>query len=234
MRAIRFKLYHCPMSRSARVKWALHEALGDEFDVERVPLYAGVQYSPEFRAINPNHNVPVLEITWDDGSASHMLESGAMVALIADAFPEKRLAPPAGPVTRERADYLQMIHFGASWMDMMLWQIRAHEHLLTEADFDPRTIDRYRRKFTREVEPQLAARLAGGGHASGPAFTAADCIVGHNVLWARTYGLCGGDVFTDYVGRLDKRPAFRKAFADAAEFPVAPPGGRPRRTPFSG
>ena len=37
----RMKLYHFPMTRSARVKWLLHELLGDEFDVEVVPLYDG-------------------------------------------------------------------------------------------------------------------------------------------------------------------------------------------------
>ena len=33
------KLHHFPASRSARVKWALHEVVGDAFELERVPLY---------------------------------------------------------------------------------------------------------------------------------------------------------------------------------------------------
>lgn len=234
MRAVRFRLHHCALSRSARVKWVLHEALGDDFDIELTPLYAGVQYSPAFKAINPNHNVPVLDILWDDGTTTHMLESAAMVSLIADAFPDKRLAPPAGAVTPARVDYLQMLQFGASTVDVMLWQIRAHEHLLPEAAFDQRTIDRYRAKFAREVEPQLAARLSAGGFICGADFTAADCIVGHDVLWARGYGLCGDEVFSGYVDRLAARPAFLKAFADRDDFPIAPPGGRPKRTPFNG
>jgi hypothetical protein len=42
-------------------------------------------------------------------------------------------------------------------MDMMLWQIRAHEHLLPAHQQDARTIQRYRRKFVAEVQPQLKA-----------------------------------------------------------------------------
>ena len=89
-----------------------------------------------------------------------MLESGAMVTFLADAFPEKGLAPPPSPLSHERADYLQMIFFGASWMDMMLWQMRMHKSLLKEADRDERTVERYRKKWQREVEPQLLERLA--------------------------------------------------------------------------
>ena len=234
MRARRYKLYHCPLTRSARVKWLLHEIFDEAFDVELVPLYAGVQYGAEFLRMNPNHNVPVLEISWDDGSKTTMLESVAMIAMLADAHPEFALAPPGGAASPARADYLQMLHFGGSWMDMMLWQVRAHEHLLSETDFDQRTIDRYRTKFTREVEPQLRSRLESGGYACGEAFSAADCVIGHNVNWARAYGLCTDEVFGAYVMRLAGRKAFGQAFADASGFSVAPPGGRPQKTRFTG
>lgn len=50
-----------------------------------------------------------------------MLESGAMVSLLADLFPEKGLAPVADVFSLARADYLQMLHYGTSWVDMMLW-----------------------------------------------------------------------------------------------------------------
>lgn len=227
MKPEKIKLYHCPATRSARVKWALHEVLGDNFETEMVDLYRGVQYAPEYLKRNPNHNVPVLEITWENGETTTMLESGAMVTMLADAFPEKKLAPRADAMSPERADYLQMIAFGASTMDMMLWQIRIHEHLIPEGEYDERQSARYRKKFADEVEPQLAARLEKGGFICGENFTAADCIVGHNVTWAKAYGLCGDSVFRAYLARLSAREAFRKAFADVKEFSVAPPSGRP-------
>ncbi len=227
------KLYHYPATRSARAKWMLHEVVGDKFEVEKVDLYAGVQYGAEFLRLNPNHCVPVLEITWDNGGTQTMLESAAMVAFLADAYPDLGLAPPPG-ASPERADYLQMLHFGSSPMDMMLWQVRIHEHVLPQAERDPRTAARYRRKFAEEVAPQLAARLARTPYICGDAFTAADCVIGHDVTWARGYGMCGDDVFRSYLSRLSKRPAFAAAFADAREFSPEVPKGKPAAGKFTG
>ena len=98
----RLKLYHYPATRSARVKWLLHELLEDDFDVEVVPLYEGAQYSVEYLQKNPNHNVPALEITLENGETRTMLESGAMVSLLADIFPEKGLAPAPEPLDNWR------------------------------------------------------------------------------------------------------------------------------------
>jgi|AntAceMinimDraft_11_1070367.scaffolds.fasta_scaffold03611_5 glutathione S-transferase len=218
----RFKLYHYPATRSVRVKWLLHELLEDDFDVEVVPLYDGVQYDTEFLQMNPNHNVPALEITLDSGETQLMLESGAMVSLLADLFPEKGMAPAADTFSNARADYLQMLHFGTSSMDMMLWQIRIHTHMLG-ADSDAKTIARYNAKFTQEVEPQLLARLNTTAFVCGDSFSAVDCVMGQNVMWAQAYGLCQPTEFKDYIRRLSKRPAFGKAYSDLGDFSLAPP-----------
>ncbi|GAA5165017.1 glutathione S-transferase family protein [Viridibacterium curvum] len=211
------KLYHAPASRSVRVKWLLHELLGNAFEVARVDLCAAEQYTDAFLRINPNHGVPVLEITRNDGSVSWLIESAAIVTFLADAYPEASLAPPPG-ASAARADYLQMLHFAATWMDMMLWQIRAHEHVLPHAEQHPPTIARYRNKFLTEVEPQLIARLQRAPFACGDTFSAADCVLGHTIFWARGYGLCRDQVFRDYMSRLSQRAAFTAAFADAREF----------------
>ncbi len=216
------KLFHYPATRSARVKWILHETVGEAFETIPLDLYAGVQYSDEFIAKNPNHNVPVLDIEFNDGSSMTMLESAAMVAFLADAYPEKQLAPHPQS-TRQRADYLQMLQFGAVTVDTMLWQIRIHEHVLPRAERDERTVARYRKKFMSEVEPQLAQRLANGAFICGESFTAADCVIGHDVTWARGYGLCQDEIFRAYLSRISKRPAFRAAFADAGSFNPQPP-----------
>lgn len=212
------KLYHYPATRSARARWALHETVGDDFEVETVALYEGAQYDEAYQQKNPNHNVPVLEITTEDGAVHTMLESVAMVQWLIDAFPEKNLAPAPETMSIARADYLQMMQFGGSWMDMMLWQVRIHEHVLPTAEADPRTIERYRSKFINEAEPQLAGRFARTEFICGDDFSGADIVVGHCVLWARAYHLCQDQIFADYLSRLSKRPAFLKAFADAGEF----------------
>jgi len=227
MTPVRFKLYHFPATRSTRVKWLLHELLDDDFDTEVVPLYEGNQYSPDYLRMNPNHNVPVLEITLESGERMVMLESGAMVSLLADIYPEKGLAPPPCPFSPARADYLQMLLFGTSTMDMMLWQIRIHTHLLG-VESDPGTIERYNKKFMSEVEPQLAARLEKTDYICGEDFSAVDCVMGQNVMWARAYRLCQGDIFQAYIDRLSKRPAFAQAYSDLGGFSLAPPAGKDR------
>ena len=217
------KLYHYPATRSARARWALHETVGDDFELETVELYEGVQYSEDYMLKNPNHNVPLLEITLEDGTKHQMLESVAMVEWLVDAFPEKGLAPPANKLSLARADYLQMLHFGGTWMDMMLWQIRIHEHVLPSDEADSRTIRRYRQKFVNEAEPQLKARLERTPFICGEEFSGADIVIGHNVPWARAYQLCQDDVFAGYISRLAQRPAFLNAFSDAAEFTLEAP-----------
>jgi len=189
MDAPRFKLYHYPATRSVRVKWLLHELVGDDFDIEVIPLYEAAQYEPDYIEKNPNHGVPTLKITLAGGEYMYMIESAAIIVYLADAFPGKGLAPRAMDSSLRRADYLQVIHFAGSWMDMMLWQIRCHTHLLPESERDPRTVARYKSKFANEVEPQLRTRLDKAPYMCGENFSAADCIMGHCVRWARGYGL---------------------------------------------
>src|SRR5690349_8940137 len=73
MQIKRLKLYHSPALRSTRVKWLLHEILGDDFDVESIDAYSDL-YTPEFRKLNPNHALPVLEITLENNETVVMIE----------------------------------------------------------------------------------------------------------------------------------------------------------------
>lgn len=207
------KLFHFPGSRSARVRWALLETYGDEFELATMKLLEGEQYAADFLEMNPNHAVPVLQITWDDGGVQNMLESTAMVEWLADAFPDKQLAPASG-LSPQRADYLQMLQLGGNWMDSMLWQLRMHRDLLAESDSDQRTIDRAMEKIKAEIEPQLLSRLSASEYICGDQFSAADIVIGHNVNWARAYGMCQDDTFRSYASRLAARPAYRQAFDD--------------------
>jgi len=227
------KLYHYPASRSARVKWALCETVGDKFEEVVVKVYNADQHSPEYLAKNPNHNVPTLEIGWDDGTTQIMLESGAMVAWLAETYPEKQLSPSVEDASK-RADYQYMMYFGASWVDMMLWHIRMHEHLIADAERDQRTIDRYRQKFAAEIEPQLMARLEKHPFICGDTFTAADIIMGHNVTWAKGYRMCQQSIFRKYIKTLAERPAFRSAFSDTAGFQLKPPSSAEGLAKFNG
>mgnify|MGYP001104467223 CR=1 FL=1 len=106
--------------------------------------------------------------------------------------------------------------------------------MLLLSERDPRTVARYRAKFTGEVEPQLARRLERTAFICADAFTAADCVIGHCVPWARGYGMCRDELFRAYLSRLSKRPAFAAAFADARQFQPEVPQDQPLVARFTG
>ena len=88
------KLYHHPVSTTSRpIVLFAHEA-GIELDYEIVDLFTGAQYKPEYEAINPSHQVPVL----DDGDF-RLTESSAILKYLAE-----KAGSPAYPADlRKRA-----------------------------------------------------------------------------------------------------------------------------------
>jgi glutathione S-transferase len=233
MKVTQYILHHYPATRSVRVRWMLHETIGDDFEVKRVELYDGEQYQPHYLALNPNHNVPMLEIHWDNGSVQHMLESVAMVEWLADQYPDKALCPHPSSGAK-RADYLQMMHFGGTWLDMMLRQIRMHTHLLDQENADPRTVNRYREKFMHDGEPQLLNRLAKHEYILGDRLSAADCVIGHIVFWAQGYDLCQDDRFSAYRAKLMTHEGLIKSLNDLSTFQIAPRQDQSIRHLFNG
>ena len=211
----KLSLYHYPLSRSARVKWLLHEMRGEDFETIRVQLMQGEQFTEEFQAKNPSRAVPVLDVTYDDGSQQTITESQAILTWLGDV--DGRFAPSPTDL-RARASYLQVMALGGSWMDQMLWNIRLHETLLPKPARNEAFATLNRDRIKNEIAPQLVQRLETHDFICGDTFTAADCMTGHNLNWAGAYGLCRDDVFKAYMGRLKSRPAFQMAFADAAEF----------------
>lgn len=208
-------LFHYPLSRSARVKWLLHEMRGEDFETRRVALRQGEQFTPEFLKKNPNHGVPILVVKFDDGTEQTIIESQAILLWLADQ--DDRFAP-APTDLKLRAKYLQVMALGGSWMDQMLWNIRLHETLLPKAARNETFAAFNRDKIENEIAPQLTGFLDQNAYICGESFTAADCMTAHNVNWARSYGLCRSDVFKSYMSRMKARSAFQMAFADAKDF----------------
>lgn len=81
------KLFYSPGACSLASHIALEEA-GAEYEAVRVDTAAGEQRKPEYLAINPKGRVPALAT--EDGV---LTETPAILAWVAQAFPEARLAP---------------------------------------------------------------------------------------------------------------------------------------------
>jgi glutathione S-transferase len=73
------KLYFHPVSTTSRPIVLFAQESGIDLDYEVVDLFTGAQYGPAFSAINPSHQVPVLE----DGDF-RLTESSAILKYLAD------------------------------------------------------------------------------------------------------------------------------------------------------
>src|SRR5271169_119856 len=81
------KLYYHPVSTTSRPVVLFAAESGIELEYQLVDLFTGAQYKPEFEAINPSHQVPVLE----EGDF-RLTESSAILKFLAD-----RKGSPAYP-----------------------------------------------------------------------------------------------------------------------------------------
>src|ERR1700716_221438 len=82
-----FKLYYSPGSCALASHITLQEA-GADYTAERIDFKSNQQNSPEYLAINPKGRVPSL--VTDRGI---LTETPAMLAFIAQSFPQAKLAP---------------------------------------------------------------------------------------------------------------------------------------------
>ena len=91
------RLHHVPLARSLRVMWLLEE-LGLDYEVAYYSIRDGSMRSPEFLALSPAGRVPVLE-----RQGAVWFESGAIVQLLCETYPEAGLLPAPGSPERARA-----------------------------------------------------------------------------------------------------------------------------------
>ena len=131
-------------------------------------------------------------------------ETAAIIAYIADNFPQAGLAPR--PEDALRGAYYRWLFFGAGC-------------------FEPALIDKMMKRPEVErkaavgwgsyddVVATLKKALAGGPYLLGETFSAADVYLGSEIRWAMMFGapgLKGEKVFDDYVARLSARPAAQR------------------------
>ena len=94
--------YTNPMSRGRIVRWMLEE-VGEPYDTVLLD-FTSTMKDASYLAINPMGKVPV--IRHDDTVVS---EAAAICAYLADAFPQKKLAPPID----QRGAYYRWLFFAA-------------------------------------------------------------------------------------------------------------------------
>ena len=200
-------LYHAAQSRSVRPRWMLEE-MGVPYEIKRLNLQAGEQKGPAYLKLNPNGTVPTLV----DGDLV-LFESAAICQHLADKFPDKKLAPPAG--TAARAKYYQWIHYGMSAIEPPAVTIFLHTMMRPEDKRVPQLVDEARPALVAAVKVVDTA-LAGRTFLCGDTLSTADIIVGSTLGWCKMMGLVGSEApnAAAYLDRLTARPPWQQAFAD--------------------
>ncbi len=203
------KLYHSDKSRSTRVLWLLEE-LGLKYEVERLPFDRKALQSVDYLQLNPFGKVPVLV----DGAVT-MFESVAIIQYVLNRYGEGRLEPATS--SPEYGQFLQWVHFGESTLMGPVAQIALHAMLLPETE---RSVDQEaagRRAFAHYAR-QLEKVLSTSTYLVGDDFTAADIVMGYTLASAAAFGAIPEDctALRAYLGRLQQRPAFKRAFGLAA------------------
>ena len=200
------KLYYVPQTRSSRPRWMLEE-LGVPYELVRLDPSKGEHQTPEYKSVHPQGKVPAL-----DAGDGPMIESAAMVVWLADRHLDKGFAPALS--SPERQKYLQWIFYSVASLEPYLSELHAHSKNLPEEKRQPAMVARCKELLPGLLQP-LEEALAGKEWLVGGSFSAADLIVGANLLWAkRLVGLEGYPALQAYADRLRARPALKRSFAD--------------------
>ena len=199
------KLYYVPRTRSGRPRWVLEE-LGVPYELERLDPKAGDTKKAEYLAVHPLGHVPAFE---DEGM--HMIESAAICTYLADKYPEKKLAPPAG--SKERGPYYQWLFFGMATLEPPIAAYANHTRMWPE-EKRVKHIAEDSEKRVHEVAKVISDALGTKEYLLGY-FTAADVVIGGSIIWAHLLKILPPDPrLAAYVERLLARPAWKKATAD--------------------
>jgi glutathione S-transferase len=188
-------LFHHPFSRAANVVWMLEE-VGVPYQLRWVDMLGGAQKSSELVALNPMGKLPVLV----DGDVI-VTESAAIALYLGDRYAAGQLAPALDDPAR--ATYLRWSLFTPSVMEP------AAAARTSGGEFNVRAIGwgNY-----DDMVSATASALAAGPYVLGERFSMVDTILGGTLRYMLMFKMMEpAPLFTDYVARLEARPAFQRA-----------------------
>ncbi len=190
-------LYTNPRSRGRIARWMLEET-GATY--ETVVLdYGTTMIAPDYRAINPMMKVPAIV-----HRGEVVTETAAICAYLAEAFPDAELAP----LPQERARYYRWLFFAAGPLEAAI----TNRAMGVDPTAEQQRMAGYG-DFDRAVGV-VGAAVAEHPYITGERFTAADVYLGSQLMWFTQFGLIPRtDAIMAYIGRLQDRPAHRRATA---------------------
>ena len=189
-------LYTNPRSRGGIVHWMLEE-IGCPYRVE-VKEYGTTMKAPDYLAINPMGKVPAIM-----HGETVVTETPAILAYLADAFPEAGLAPAPA----ERGAYYRWMFFGAGCMEPA-WT----NHSVGWDPSTPEMQGRFGYGSFALVMDTLAGAVKGKTYIAGDRFSAADIYIGAMLNFGMMFGAIEKrPEFEAYCAGLMSRPAGLRA-----------------------
>jgi glutathione S-transferase len=189
--------YTNPQSRGRIARWMLEE-VGEPYETVLLD-YGTTMKAADYLSINPMGKVPAIR-----HRDTVVTEAAAICAYLADAYPEKSLAPPLGDA--RRGPYFRWLFFAAGCVEPAL----TAKALVLLASADKKQMVGY--GSYEETVGALERAVSAAPYICGDRFTAADVYVGSQIGWGLMFGtLEKRPAFEDYVGRLQSRPAARRA-----------------------
>lgn len=205
--SVQLTFYTNPMSRGRITRWMLEEA-GVQYETQYLE-HGGSMKGDEFLAINPMGKVPAIK-----HGETIVTECAAMCAYVADAFPEKQLAPPLSG----RGSYYRWLFYFAGPVEAAV----TNRSMQFEAPADKRAMVGY--GSYEQVMDTIESALSENEYIAGDKFTAADVYVGAHIGWGLQFGsIDKRPVFEEYYSKVGDRPAHKRANeVDDAAMPESP------------
>ncbi len=189
--------YTNPMSRGRIVRWMLEE-IGTPYRTEILD-YGTSMKAPDYLEINPMGKVPAIR-----HGKTVVTECAAILAYLADAFPEAGLAPALDA----RGDYYRWLFFAAGPAEAAV----INRALGFEAPPEKEVMVGYG-SFTAVMDT-LEKAVPADGYIAGERFTAADLYVGSQIGWGLQFkSMEDRPGFQAYWARVSDRDAYRRATA---------------------
>jgi glutathione S-transferase len=201
------KLYYAPHTCSLAAHIALEDT-GAGYSTVRIDFAAEQQRKPDYLAINPKGRVPAL--VTDKGV---LTETPAILAFIAQSFPQARLAPLDDPILFAQAQALN------SYLCSTLHVAHSHRMRGNRWADDPAAIAAMQRKVPESVTAcyrLIEQNMLGDPWVMGETYTICDPYLFTMAQWLEQDGV-DPSLFPkviDHRRRMSERPQVRKAIAE--------------------
>lgn len=202
-----FTLYYAPNTCALATHIALLDA-GAEYELKRIDFSKSQQQSPEYLAINPKARVPAMVTP-----RGILTETPALLAFVAQSFPEAKLAPLDDPFA-----FAQLQEFN-SYLCSTVHVAHAHRVRGYRWADDPAAIEAMKKKVPQSVGAcfELIEReMLKGPWVMGDTYTIADPYLFTIAQWLEADGVDTSRLprVTDHRSRMMARPNVKRALEE--------------------